>query len=65
MNQDIVRGILAYTYGALNDWSKTEEYAQKVVTAGYPIMTAEEVTVLGDDDTIGGFNDVNSHPGIM
>ena len=65
MNQDIVRGILAYTYGALNDWSKTEEYAQKVVTAGYPIMTAEEVTVLGDDDTIGGFNDVNSHPGII
>jgi hypothetical protein len=65
MNQDIVRGLLAYTYGALNDWSKTEEYAQKVVTAGYPIMTAEEVAYMGPEDTIGGFNDVNSHPGII
>ncbi len=65
MNQDIVRGILAYTYGALNDWSKTEEYAQKVVNAGYPIMTANEVAVMGEGDNVGGFNDVDSHPGII
>lgn len=64
-NQDVVRGVLAYTYGALNDWTKTEEYALKVVSAGYPIMTAEEVAIMGPEDNIGGFNDVNSHPGIM
>ncbi|MDB4187081.1 RagB/SusD family nutrient uptake outer membrane protein [Flavobacteriaceae bacterium] len=64
-NQDIVRGLLAYTYGAMNNWPKTAEYAEMVVNAGYPIMTANEVAVMGDGDTVGGFNDVNSHPGIM
>ena len=65
-NQDIVRGWLAYTYGALNNWAKTAEYAKKVIDSGnYPIMTAEEVAVLGGTDAVGGFNDVNSHPGIM
>jgi len=64
-NQDIVRGLLAYTYGAMNNWPKTAEYAELVVNAGYPIMTANEVAVMGDGDTVGGFNDVNSHSGIM
>ena len=57
INQDLVRAFLAYSYGALNDWAKCEEYAAKVVGAGYPIMTNTEV--------LGGFNRVNDHPGIM
>ena len=57
INQDLVRAFLAYSYGALNDWAKCEEYAAKVVGAGYPIMTNAEV--------LGGFNRVNDHPGIM
>tara|TARA_B110000503_G_scaffold43862_1_gene71728 strand:- start:279 stop:1799 length:1521 start_codon:yes stop_codon:yes gene_type:complete len=67
LNQDVVRGLLAKTYGALNNWPKTEEYAAKVVTSGnYPIMTADEVALLpGEDGTVGGFNDINSIPGVM
>jgi hypothetical protein len=67
LNQDVVRGLLAKTYGALNNWPKTEEYAAKVVTSGnYSIMTADEVALLpGEDGTVGGFNDINSIPGVM
>ncbi len=66
INQDIVRGLLAKTYGALNNWPKTEEYAKKVIDAGYPIMTADEVALLPDEDgSVGGFNDVNTIPGVM
>lgn len=66
MNQDVVRGLLARTYGALNNWAKTEEYAKKVIDAGYPIMTADEVALLpGEDGSVGGFNDINSIPGVI
>ena len=67
INQDVVRGLLAKTYGALNNWPKTEEYAAKVVNAGrFPIMTADEVALLpGESGAVGGFNDINSIPGIM
>jgi hypothetical protein len=66
INQDIVRGILAKLYGSMNNWPKTEEYAKKVVDAGYPIMTADEVALLpAEDGSVGGFNDVNSVGGIM
>lgn len=67
INQDVVRGLLARTYGALNNWPKTEEYAKKVIDANaYPIMTADEVALLpGETGEVGGFNDVNSIPGVM
>lgn len=63
-NQDIVRGLLAYTYGAMNDWANAETYAKLVVDAGYPIMTNDEVAYSGGAAQ-GGFNSVNNHPGIM
>lgn len=58
---------MAKAYGALNNWPKAEEYAAKVVTSGrFPIMTADEVALLpGEDGTVGGFNDINSIPGVM
>jgi hypothetical protein len=66
INQDIVRGLIAKTYGALNNWTQTEIYAKKVVDAGYQIMSNDEVALLpGEDGSIGGFNDVNSVDGIM
>ena len=66
INQDVVRGLIANTYGALNNWPQTEIYAKKVVDAGYPIMTADEVALLpGEDGSVGGFNDINAHNGIM
>ena len=67
INQDIVRGLLAKTYGVLNNWPKAEEYAAKVVNSGaYSIMTADEVALLpGEAGTVGGFNDINSIPGVM
>lgn len=66
INQDVVRGIIARTYGALNNWPQTEIYAKKVVDAGYPIMSNDEVALLpGEDGSVGGFNDINSVDGIM
>lgn len=66
INQDVVRGLLARTYGALNNWPETEIYAKKVIDAGYPIMTADEVALLpGEDGSVGGFNDINSIPGVI
>tara|TARA_Y100001001_G_scaffold38689_1_gene32947 strand:- start:2633 stop:4147 length:1515 start_codon:yes stop_codon:yes gene_type:complete len=66
INQDVVRGLLARLYGAMNNWPKTEEYAKKVIDAGYPIMTADEVALLpGEDGSVGGFNDINSIPGVL
>ena len=66
INQDVVRGLIAKTYGALNNWPQTEIYAKKVVDAGYSIMSADEVALLpGEDGSIGGFNDINSVSGIM
>ncbi|WP_405248057.1 MULTISPECIES: RagB/SusD family nutrient uptake outer membrane protein [unclassified Cellulophaga] len=66
INQDVVRGLIAKTYGALNNWQQTEIYAKKVIDAGYPIMTADEVALLpGEDGSVGGFNDINSIPGVM
>lgn len=56
-NQDIVRGLLAYTYGAKNDWVNTATYAKKVVDTGIPIMSNTEI--------LGGFNTINNHEGIM
>ena len=67
INQDIVRGLIANTYGALNNWPQTEIYAKKVIDSGrYPIMTNDEVALLpGENGSVGGFNDVESVPGIM
>ena len=74
-NQDIARGLLAYTYGALNDWTNTAKYAQLVMNnSSYSIMTADEVAYFTPDDigtgnyateSGGGFNDVGLHTGIM
>ncbi|WP_159951482.1 RagB/SusD family nutrient uptake outer membrane protein [Polaribacter septentrionalilitoris] len=67
INQDIVRGIIARTYGALNNWQQTEIYAKKVIDAGnHTIMSNDEVALLpGETGEIGGFNDVKSVSGIM
>lgn len=67
INQDVVRALLARTYGALNNWPKTEEYAKKVIDAGnFTVMSNDEVAILPDEDgSIGGFNDVNSIDGVM
>lgn len=47
-NQDVVRGLLAYTYAAMNNPIKAAEYSQKVIDSGYPITTSAQLT--------GGFN---------
>lgn len=50
-NQDVVRGLLAYTYAAMNNPAKAQEYSQKIIASGnYPITTASQLT--------GGFNNL-------
>ena len=52
-NQDVVRGLLAYTYAAMNNPAKAQEYSQKVISSGsYPITTASQLT--------GGFNAITT-----
>ncbi len=53
VDQNVVRGLLAYTYAAMNNPEKTLEYSNKVINA-YPITTREQLT--------GGFNNVTTSP---
>ncbi len=55
INVDVARGLLAYVYGSM-DMSennvKAKNLADQVIGAGYPLMTATEIT--------GGFNNVST-----
>lgn len=52
IDQDVTRGLLAYTYAAMQDNQKAADYAKKVMDAGYPLTTKEQLT--------GGFNDLST-----
>lgn len=55
INQDVARGLLAYTYAAIGTSEaniEAKKLADQVIAAGYPIMSASEVT--------GGFNSANT-----
>ncbi|WP_028890718.1 RagB/SusD family nutrient uptake outer membrane protein [Tenacibaculum sp. 47A_GOM-205m] len=55
INQDVARGLLAYTYAAIGTSEaniEAKRLADQVIAAGYPIMSSSEVT--------GGFNSANT-----
>lgn len=52
-DKNVVRGLLAYTYAAMNNPAKSLEYANKVIGA-YPITSAAQLT--------GGFNNLATSP---
>lgn len=52
VDQDVTRGLLAYTYAAMNENKKAAEYSKKVMNSGYPLTTKDELT--------GGFNNVGT-----
>lgn len=55
INQDVAKGLLAYVYAAKGDSAsnlEAKKLADQVIAAGYPLMSASEVT--------GGFNDINT-----
>ena len=50
-NQAIVRGVLSEVYQVMNNWSKSEEYAKKVLEQ-YPLTTIEEYANGFNDHTV-------------
>lgn len=52
VDQTVTRGLLAYTYAAMNDNQKAADYSKKIMDSGYPLTSKAELT--------GGFNDVNT-----
>lgn len=52
VDQTVVRGLLAYTYAAMNQNQLAADYSKKVMDAGYPLTTKAELT--------GGFNDLQT-----
>lgn len=52
-DQNVVRGLLAYTYAAMGNSEKTLEYSNKVINA-FPLTTTAQLT--------GGFNNVATAP---
>ena len=61
----VAKGLLAYTYAAMNEYEKVIEVTQDVInTGGYTIMSANEVAYDGTNLDAAGFNDVGN-PGWM
>lgn len=61
VDQSVAKGLLAYTYAAMNDYEKVIPLAQDVINNyGYNLMTANEVVYTGDNLEAAGFNDVST-----
>lgn len=52
IDQNVVRGLLAYTYAAMNENQLAADYSKKVMDSGYPITTKDQLT--------GGFNQLST-----
>lgn len=60
VNQDVAKGLLAYTYAAMGNYAEVKTITGELITSGnYQIVPREEVVYMGDP-TIGGFKDVNT-----
>lgn len=51
VDQAVLQGILSQVYQVMNNWSKSEEYAKKVL-AQYPLTTTESYTAGFNDYTV-------------
>ena len=67
INQSVARALLAYTYGALGDYSNVKTLTKDIIdNGGFTLMSSDEIVYsgvdpdTGFDDEIGGFNDVNT-----
>jgi len=65
VNQDVAKGLLAYAYAAMGNYTKVIEYTDDLINAGYPIMSKEEVVYNPKAaNDVAGFNNINT-PGWM
>ncbi|MGB7841495.1 MAG: RagB/SusD family nutrient uptake outer membrane protein [Salinimicrobium sp.] len=61
VDQSVAKGLLAYTYAAMNNYEQAKIVAQDVIdTGGYTLMSANEVVYTGDNLEAAGFNDVGT-----
>lgn len=59
INQDIAKGLLAYTYAAIGENSKAATLSKEII-GHYPITTREETVYSPEKLTGGGFNDLKT-----
>ncbi len=59
VDQSVAKGLLAYTYAAMNDYEKVIEVTQDVIdNYGYNVVSSTEVVYDGTNLDAAGFNDV-------
>lgn len=64
VNQDVAKGLLAYTYAAMGKYPEVKTITGELIASGsYTIVPRSEVVYMGDPN-VGGFKDVNN-PGWM
>ena len=62
VDQSVAKGLLVYTYAAMNEYGQAKTLAQDVInSAGYPVTTANEVVYSTELENLipAGFNDVS------
>lgn len=60
VNQDVAKGLLAYTYAAMGNYAEVKTITGELINSGnYSIVPRGEVAYMGDPK-IGGFKDVNT-----
>lgn len=58
INKDVAKGLLAYTYAAMGDYTNAKIVSEDIITtSGYSLLSADALAYPG---TGSGFNDVNS-----
>lgn len=61
VDASVAKGLLAYTYAAMNEYGKVLEITTDLIGSGqYALATAEEVVYNGENLELAGFNDVAS-----
>ncbi len=59
INQDVAKGLLAYTYAAMGENAKAADLSLQII-AKYPMTTAEETVFDETSQKGGGFNDLRT-----
>ncbi len=60
VNQDVAKGLLAYTYAAMGNYAEAKTLTGELINLGsYQIVPSAEVAYMGDP-TVGGFKDLNT-----
>lgn len=68
INQDVAKGLLAYTYAAMGENALVAQYSKEIIARGIPTASKEEIvryTHDGANESGGGFNSLDNNKSWM